>query len=111
MRVNVYVDGFNLYYRRLRGGPYKWLNPKLLAEAVTAADSLGWTRYFTARIKADPLNPQQPQRQQDYLRALETVPMLTIHFGTFKIRKKQRRLASNPKQLVWILQPEEKGQT
>jgi hypothetical protein len=26
MRVRVYVDGFNLYYRALRGTPYKWLD-------------------------------------------------------------------------------------
>lgn len=33
-RVNVYVDGLNLFNRRLRGTPYKWLNLRLLIEAV-----------------------------------------------------------------------------
>lgn len=26
MKANVYVDGFNLYYRALKRTPYKWLN-------------------------------------------------------------------------------------
>ncbi|NLD36866.1 MAG: NYN domain-containing protein [Desulfatiglans sp.] len=30
MRTAIYVDGFNLYYRALKGTPYKWLDIKLL---------------------------------------------------------------------------------
>ena len=26
MDTIVYIDGFNLYYRALKGTPYKWLN-------------------------------------------------------------------------------------
>ena len=25
MKVNLYIDGFNLYYGMLKGSPYKWL--------------------------------------------------------------------------------------
>lgn len=110
MRIAVYIDGFNLYYRRLRGTSYKWLNPHLLAQALTPGTDLAITRYFTAKIKPDPLDPQQQQRQQVYLRALDTLgPELAVHFGTFKIRRKQRRLVKNPKKTAYVYLPEEKG--
>ena len=32
VKTFVYVDGFNLYYRALRGTRYKWLNLKTLAD-------------------------------------------------------------------------------
>jgi uncharacterized LabA/DUF88 family protein len=40
-------------------------------------------KYFTARIKADPL---KQQRQLDYLDALETLPKLKIYYGNYKIK-------------------------
>ena len=51
MRVRVYVDGFNLYYRALRKTPHKWLNPLTLAQGLLDPnDSIDRLRYFTARI-------------------------------------------------------------
>ena len=41
------------------------------------------TRYFTALVKARPDDPQQSQRQQTFLRALKTLPNITIHYGSF----------------------------
>jgi len=32
MRTSVYIDGFNLYYRAVRGTPYKWLDVKRVCE-------------------------------------------------------------------------------
>jgi hypothetical protein len=53
VRVYVYVDGFNLYYRALRGTPHKWLNPLALAESVLdPTDQIDCIRYFTARVQA-----------------------------------------------------------
>lgn len=34
MRTVAYVDGYNLYYGRLRGTPYKWLNLRKLLEKI-----------------------------------------------------------------------------
>jgi hypothetical protein len=31
MRTSIYIDGFNLYYRAIKGTPYKWLDLKQLA--------------------------------------------------------------------------------
>jgi hypothetical protein len=28
VRTSIYIDGFNLYYRALKGTPYKWLDVK-----------------------------------------------------------------------------------
>lgn len=39
--------------------------------------------YFTARVKGSPANPDSPVRQQLYLRALETLPQVQIHYGHF----------------------------
>lgn len=113
----VYVDGFNLYYRKLKGTPYKWLNVRRLAELLLPTNDVREIFYFTARITARPGDPDQPQRQQTYLRALSTVGVRTV-YGTFQTKPKHRPLlndlvigtanvpAGTP---VWILDTEEKG--
>jgi hypothetical protein len=40
-------------------------------------------RYFTARISGRPDKPDSPTRQDTYLRALATLPTVTIHYGKF----------------------------
>lgn len=113
----VYVDGFNLYYRKLKGTPYKWLNIRRLAELLLPQNAVDKIYYFTAKITARPGDPGQPQRQQTYLRALATVGVEFV-FGTFQTKSRQRPLlndlvigkgkiaAGTP---VWILETEEKG--
>jgi hypothetical protein len=53
-------------------------------------------KYFTARVQPRAGNPQQAQRQQIYLRALATLPDLSIHFGHFITRPAMRRLVHPP---------------
>lgn len=81
MRTNVYVDGFNLYYRCLKNTPYKWLDIRRLCQLILPNNSINRIRYFTALVDARPSDPTQPQRQQTYLRALATTPNLSIHYG------------------------------
>ena len=83
MRTRVYVDGYNLYYACLRRSRHKWLNVHALAAALMPRNTIDKTRYFTARVSARPSDPDQPQRQQTYFRALNTVPEMEIHFGHF----------------------------
>lgn len=110
MRVFVYVDGFNLYYRALRGTPYRWLNLDLLARRlVRPGDTIDLVRYFTARVKARAGDPDAPRRQQIYLSALGTVPNIEFHFGNFLTKTKKRPLASVPTRFVEVLDTEEKG--
>ena len=83
MAVNIYVDGFNLYYGALRGTPYKWLNLAAMAQLLLPDQEINRIRYFTANVFSYVHDPQAPDRQSAYLRALRTLPNLTIHYGRF----------------------------
>jgi hypothetical protein len=83
MRANVYVDAFNLYYECLRGTPYRWLDLDAFCRKLLPHDRIHRIRYFTALVSERSGDPQQPQRQQTYLRALRTIPHLSIHLGHY----------------------------
>ena len=110
--TNFYIDGFNLYYRALRGTPFRWLDLRRLAETLFPDDEIHRICYFTALLTARPDNPGQPLRQLIYLRALGTLPGLEIYYGDFRSRVKLRRMAEPAPGLpeyVRILDSEEKG--
>jgi hypothetical protein len=112
MRVNAYIDGFNLYYRALRKTPHKWLNLHAMISSILPRDTINRIRYFTAPITPRPNDLTAPQRQQAYLRALQTIPNLTIHYGNFLTSPAQMMLAIPPatgSPLVNVLKTEEKG--
>ncbi len=93
-RVLVYVDGFNLYHGlRDRGWRrYYWLDVRRLAERLLLPDqTLVAVRYFTARVSAEPGNPDKPRRQSAYLEALATLPDLSIHYGQYEAREERCR--------------------
>lgn len=84
-KTYVYVDGFNLYYGCLKRTAYKWLDiGKLctfyLPEQYHRIDRIF---YFTAAVSGTDENPDAPQRQLKYIRALKTIPNLTIVEGHF----------------------------
>ncbi|MGH3928327.1 MAG: hypothetical protein ACRDTT_36610, partial [Pseudonocardiaceae bacterium] len=54
-----------------------------LCARLLPKDRINRIRYFTATVSARPDNPDAPQRQQVYLRALETIPDLSIHYGHY----------------------------
>ncbi|MBA4162426.1 MAG: hypothetical protein C0515_10205 [Novosphingobium sp.] len=83
MRTRIYVDGYNLYYACLKGTSHKWLDIHALAAAQLPKNQIERVRYFTARVRARPHDPTQPQRQETYFRALSTVPAIDLHFGHF----------------------------
>ena len=110
--TNVYVDGFNPYYRALRSTEFKWLDLHLLARILFPSDGINSVKYFTARISARPQDPEQPRRQQVYLRALATLPGLEVYFGSFRPRTKFRPLVEPVPGLpeyVEVRDSEEKG--
>jgi len=113
MRTIVYVDGFNLYYRALRNTPYKWLNLARLAQLnLSPRNVVNEIKYFTARVSARPHDPDQPVRQDIYLRALRTLPTVSIIFGTFLTTTVRMRLAQPPatgSATVEVIKTEEKG--
>lgn len=112
-RANVYVDGFNLYYGCLRHTPYKWLDPAQLATLLLPQScQVDRIRYYTARVSGRPGNPHAPRRQEIYLRALRTIPNLTIAFGHFLTSEVTMPLA-HPKRcgptVARVIKTEEKG--
>ncbi|GAA3306057.1 NYN domain-containing protein [Nonomuraea dietziae] len=112
MRTNVYVDGFNLYYGCLKGTSYKWLDLNALCAKLLPRDEIHRIRYFTARITARPDDPDSPTRQDMYLRALGTIPRLSIHYGHFQ-ETRPRMPVANPlpfaSRTVKVIKTEEKG--
>lgn len=110
MRVFVYVDGFNLYYRALKDSKLKWINLSLLAQRVLdPTDTIELIRYFTARVSPRAGNPDGPRRQQILFSALATLPNIAFHYGSFLAKRKWRPLASDPSKFVQVLDTEEKG--
>lgn len=79
----VYVDGFNLYYGAVKGTPYRWLNIRQLCELLLPKHTILRVKYFTARVSARPGDPDQPVRQQTFLRALATLKDFDIFYGHF----------------------------
>jgi hypothetical protein len=93
MITNVYIDGFNFYYGCVKGTPFKWLDFGAFCRASLPSETINRIRYFTALVSADD-DPDAPVRQTTYLRALRTVPHLSIHEGRFfKVTKKGRLVA------------------
>ena len=109
MRVHVYIDGFNLYYGALRNSPHKWLNVATLAQLLLPEDDIVELHNFTALVKSRVDDPAQRQRQQLYLRALNTLGNLRIHYGHFVANPVQLPLLENPTVRVNVLRTEEKG--
>ncbi len=106
----VYVDGFNLYYGALKRTPYKWLDLAKFCQVMLPNDKVAAIQYFTARVSARPHNPSAPLDQQVYLRALRTIPNLSITFGHFLTHSVAMMLSGvNPPKKVFVDKTEEKG--
>lgn len=113
MKTYVYIDGFNLYYGCLQGTPYRWLDPVALARIVLPGTAeVVHVRYFTARVSDRTGKRGTTQRQQTYLRAIATLPNLTIHFGSF-LSHAQNMPLENPQprgpRTARVIRTEEKG--
>ena len=96
----------------MRGTPYRWLDIGKLARLLLPQHQIGRIRYFTALVTSRPGDPTQAQRQQAYLRALQTIPDITLHYGHLLPKTKRRPLAHQPAsgpRTVEILDTEEKG--
>ncbi|HUC57473.1 MAG TPA: NYN domain-containing protein [Streptosporangiaceae bacterium] len=115
IRANVYIDGFNLYYGSIKGnGPgYKWLDLDVLcSKYLIPANPINRIRYFTARISARPGDPGAPVRQETYLRAIATLPSVSVHLGHFqqtKVRMPLVNPAPTGEKTAKVYKTEEKG--
>ncbi|MBX3070957.1 MAG: NYN domain-containing protein [Thermomicrobiales bacterium] len=124
-RAIVYFDGFNFYNgcfnnlaRPHNWRKYKWLDLGKYCQLMFPALDIVQIRYFTARLKPTPVDPDAPAKQHEYLRALCSIEHLTLHEGQFLIHKKRRYAAepapsraiyAEPLRQEWVVIPEEKG--
>ncbi len=114
VRTNVYVDGFNLYYalKQAHARRCRWLDLEALCGNVLQKQhAIHRIRYFTARVKPRPSNPDQHRRQEAYLRALMTNPKLEAHFGSFLSHERLMPKGPMPggPEMVSVVRTEEKG--
>jgi len=122
-RAYVYIDGFNLFYRAVRGTPYAWLNLEALCDQILPQYNVLKVKYYTAKVRSR-RDPEKSLRQETYLRALRTLPRVEICFGTYSSHKVMRELAkgslwkklreflglnSGMNKLVKVYDPKEKG--
>lgn len=78
-RSKIYIDGFNLYYGALRGTPYKWLDLQKYFTLLRQGDDIQKIWYFTALTDGN-----KGRRQQTYLKALRTTPLVGVQHGRYK---------------------------
>ncbi|MBI3359826.1 MAG: NYN domain-containing protein [Chloroflexi bacterium] len=109
MKVNIYVDGFNLYYGAVKDTPYRWLNIAEMCRLYLPRDHIHRIRYFTALVNPRPADPEQRVRQETYLRALETIPNLSIIHGYFLTHEITMPLAGPSGGYARVIKTEEKG--
>jgi hypothetical protein len=112
VRINVYIDGFNLYYGSLKGTAHKWLDLEQMSQLLLPSFEIKRIRYFTARVKERTGNIQAPVSQNAYLRALATLPKVEVHFGSFLTKPTRMALADPPvagPRTVEVIKTEEKG--
>jgi hypothetical protein len=95
MRTRVYIDGFSLYYGFFKGEKgvgrehLKWLNLRLLAEALVPDSSVDTVMYFTARVGDTPTNRSRASRQDTYIRALRLHAQVEVIEGRFQTAKRE----------------------
>jgi uncharacterized LabA/DUF88 family protein len=88
----------------------RWLDLAALGAALRPADAVT-VRYFTAKVLRVP-DPSSEVRQRLYLKALETLPTVTVEFGHFTAHEVRMARVSPPASgprtaVVW--KTEEKG--
>ena len=108
LKTNVYIDGFNLYYGCVRGTPYKWLDVAAFCARLLPKNQINRIRYLTALVTPRANDPQQRMRQEIYLRAIRTIPNLTIDLGHF-LASKVWMMRTDYAERVEVLKSEEKG--
>lgn len=110
-RTYVYVDGYNLYYGALKNTPYKWLDLKTLFQTILSTDNhIDKIKYYSARA-SDKISAGSSARQQAYIQAIQTIPEVEVHWGSFLYSEKFRPKVpfTNPKEYVKVAITEEKG--
>ena len=114
MQTIAYIDGFNLYYRAAKPN-HRWLNIEALCSAsLSSTCTIKAVKYYTAHVSGR-TDPGAPARQNAYLAALKTLPLVSIHYGNFLSQVKFAGLVTPlsdfrpTPQVVKVWKTEEKG--
>lgn len=106
MRINVYVDGLNLYKGALSGKPsLKWLDLVSLSKKILQSSSLGNIYFFTSPMKIRFKNDLSPERQSTYLRVLRQQGIKVVSGKTVKYEKWLRHTESHRRKFVQPAMP------
>ncbi|HEY5784415.1 MAG TPA: NYN domain-containing protein [Microlunatus sp.] len=107
MATTVFVDGPGLYHAALKDRIGRWLDLQRWSTLMLPGLAVTRIRYFTAW--ANPPFPGKVDRQRVYLRALATLPHLTVHLGRGIIEDRTAQtVGTNPKP-VRVHVPRQKG--
>jgi uncharacterized LabA/DUF88 family protein len=108
VRANVYVDGLNLYYSALKGTPYRWLDLRKLCRFLLPQDRVHRIRYCTSLIRRQQDHTKEA-RQQTYIRAIKTIPGLSVHYGSCRTYNDQMLVSLQPESYASVIAMREKG--
>lgn len=122
IRVIAYIDGYNLFYGRLKHKDksinekrkvLRWLNlHKLIERFCKPIENYDIQKinFYTAEIKASYQGDKSPKRQREYFKALKTIDNLKIIKGRFSENETIMPKApiSNPPEMVRVVKREEK---
>ena len=130
MRVNAYIDGFNLFYGALKAKvnprldeavkrtlktekrKLRWLNLELLIKQFVKGKDVDIRRinFYTAEVTPHYDGDKAPLRQQEYLKALSTLSNVRICKGRYDMHPKTLPLypLQNPVKFATVLNSEEK---
>ncbi|MBR1915997.1 MAG: NYN domain-containing protein [Alphaproteobacteria bacterium] len=130
MKINVYVDGFNLFYGSLKAKPnpnlssdmqkklkqekkkLRWLDlNKLVMEFVKGKNIyIQKINFYTADVKPHYTGDKSPLYQQEYFKALKTLKNINIIKGRYDLHPKKLPVypLQNPLVFQTVLNTEEK---
>jgi uncharacterized LabA/DUF88 family protein len=92
--------------------PTDGLNLEALCQFLLPKNTISQIKYFTALVSARPNDLDQPLRQQLYLRALATLPKVSVHLGHFLSHQVTMALVvppGQPQKYARVIKTEEKG--
>ena len=111
MRTTIYVDGLNLYYRCLRKTEFKWLDLILLfTNLLDAKYEINRINYYYTNVKVMPDDPKAPERQDVYLKALNTLEYFEPKKGDFSKKNVENALLANLTTVLMLYGLKKKGQ-
>ena len=97
MKTIVYVDGFNLFYGLIKGTSNMWLDLELFVRSLLTAEyDIVKIKYFTARVRGEPIDTISVHDQHCYLLALAENPVVKIIEGYYRRYRAKMPFAKDP---------------